>query len=805
MRHVLILPWLAVSLIIVGILPGLSKATSGNPVLILAPTTVDGGPISLSIQPYFGGHYKYGEWLPVRAIVRNDGPDVEAELQAIPPGESVTIYAVPAPLPAGARKEFTLYVLLPSFARTLTVKLVAGGKELAQARVSVTGLQNISYVVGVIAPDATPFGLLKGLELDDGRREVIVVPLSLSDLPDQAQALRTFDALILVDTDTTSLSPAQVQALMDWIESGGRLVLAGGPGVDRTLAGLPDDIRPEIMRREVLDGTHALATFAGPQVVGIPGEFVAALPRRGWGRVLVEHDARPLVCERRLGGGWITYLAFDPAMSPFREWAGMRAVWSALLAPGAAYPENRPPDISEAQMAAQRLAYTLTNLPSLDLPSVRWLGLWLAIYILVVGPANYLLLRRARRLDWAWLTIPGITLVFAGGAFGLGYQLRGSDLLINQISIVRKMYPDAPVLVRSYVGIFSPARRTYDVVIDGQALASPLISETQRWGGPFRPTRMTFVQGDPERVRGIQIDQWAMQGFQVERYDPPDRWEITADLSYEESSVTGEVSNGTPYDLTDAVVVVGQRYARLGDIPAGGKVSVNAKLRGDELARPPFPYVLFEEMRRGASPREMRVISLKQNLLGSIFDPGPERPGFPAAILLIGWAEESPIGVSIPNAPAAHLHTTLVLAAVPLPLDAGKVILPPGTIPARLVRFQGEAGWCGPGRVFIGPTGEAEMEYQLPPELMDANIEEITLAIATAVDASAGLPKAALYDWSSDEWIELEDLQRGVNTIQPADRFVHRDGAIRLRLSGEGFRGGDCLWYGVGVKAVREP
>ncbi|MBK8024645.1 MAG: hypothetical protein IPK19_25285 [Chloroflexi bacterium] len=45
---------------------------------------------------------------------------------------------------------------------------------------------------------------------------------------------------------------------------------------------------------------------------------------------------------------------------------------------------------------------------------------FLALYILLVGPANYFLLSRINRREWAWVTIPILILVFSALAHTLG-------------------------------------------------------------------------------------------------------------------------------------------------------------------------------------------------------------------------------------------------------------------------------------------------------------------------------------------------------------------------------------------------
>jgi len=46
-------------------------------------------------------------------------------------------------------------------------------------------------------------------------------------------------------------------------------------------------------------------------------------------------------------------------------------------------------------------------------PRLRWLILWLLIYILVIGPANFFLLLRSRGLEWGWISMCAVAALFA--------------------------------------------------------------------------------------------------------------------------------------------------------------------------------------------------------------------------------------------------------------------------------------------------------------------------------------------------------------------------------------------------------
>jgi hypothetical protein len=58
-------------------------------------------------------------------------------------------------------------------------------------------------------------------------------------------------------------------------------------------------------------------------------------------------------------------------------------------------------------------------------------------YIALIGPVNYLILRRLDRREWAWVTMPILIVGFAVGAYAFGSALRGSSVILNEVGIVR--------------------------------------------------------------------------------------------------------------------------------------------------------------------------------------------------------------------------------------------------------------------------------------------------------------------------------------------------------------------------------
>ncbi len=760
--------------------------------------------VTMKVEPYFGGHFKFGEWLPLHITLTNDGPPLRAEVRAdTTESGGQTTYSAAVELPTGARKRLTLYVQPPSFAQAIRVRLMEGDRELANQSVKVSVERNVHYLIGIIAPRPEAFAVLGGLALNPSstmngmpllQRSITRIPMSLSDVPDRVEGLRALDALIISDVDTSELTPDQAQALQAWVKQGGRLILGGGASAARTLAGLPEALVKDWRSHEgstEISSLEALGRFAENDV-RVPGPFVVIWPAAGY--TLIGQAGHALLAEKRLGEGHVNYAALDLSGSPFDAWAGASRFWEKLLTPGSAYPLNAPQDVSPRVMRSSSIYYALQNLPALELPSIRGLAGLLVVYIFLIGPVNYLVLRRIRKLEWGWITIFGLTVLFSVGAFALGASIRGGDVILNKISVLSFDAQGAASPVQSYLGIFSPERNAYTLNFPSRTLVMPITTESGQFGpwgpgGPANYAAVEIVQGEPTQVRGVQINQGAMQGFQMESPLPED-WSIESNLTLDGDRVHGTLVNHTSETLVDAVIVFNNRFIQLADLLPGQTQTLDQSWQ--QTSGTSFPYFLFESAFRNAGPTgPSRELQVRQQILESRYQSvnGPPQP--PDRPTLIGWMRGSPLDVQVADAQSASQQTSLVIAALKAQYPPGPIHLSQGTVPVRIVSLQGDAGICGPTNQVYMNNGSAILEFQLPEQLTTMRITRLALIMP------GGASTAELADRSGN-WVKLDSSQYGKNELTEPERFVSGDGVVRVRLSSSA--GVGCVQYDVDVE-----
>ncbi len=771
------------------------------PLLGVFPARAQSAAVTMSARAAFGGNFKYGEWLPLWAEIENPGPDLEAELQVnVASGMYSIFYNRAVSLPSGARKRVPVYVLPNNFSRVLEVRLVSGNQLLATTRINLLPQSNFTYLAGILSSQRGAIALLNGIQLNTPQRPKVIVDISLDDLPERAEGLASFDLLVLNDVDTSRLSAEQAAALQGWVQRGGRLVIGGGAGAARTLAGLPAALRPVSAPGSLEVGAAALAglgRFASTDAPQSPGSFVLALGTPADdARLLAGDSTRPLLVERRAHNGAVDWCALDLAAAPFEGWSGTLAFWQALAAPGSAFPLDLPQDMSVRQMRSGSMYGALTNIPSLDLPSVRSLSILLVAYVLLVGPVNYLTLRRLKRLHLAWISIPALTVLFAAAAFGIGFSLRGNDLVLNKIAII-EVLPDGPARVNSYIGLFSPRRQAYSIEVKDDGLVSPGEQYYYDMGAP--PQReMTIQQGNPTLVSGLAVNQWSMQSLMSE-----DTWAdfgaLTGDLRLEGDTLRGTVRNDTPYPLRDAVLAVNRRFQRLGDLAPGQEVAVElglANLNKDWNMSPSLSYGLYPEMFM-SSRQPPRHIMLKVNILDTLLESGPVSlmsaasfgagAGRMRSALLFGWIEQTIPDVSVRGQRITQVGTGLAYAQLDIRLPGeGRVAVPPGLAPGRLLESSSGMGWCTSAAVasaFMDNT-QVVFEYDLPLEASTMRLETLTLNIQRDNSVS-NIKSLEVYDWQREQWSSVDHRQASQIIIQDAANLVSPLGKVRVRLANE--------------------
>ncbi len=770
--------------------------------------------IDFQVEPAFEGNFKYGEWLPLWVTIENQGAAVEGTVQATmnTSGGAVS-FASQTSLPTGSRKQFPLYILPNNYSREIVVQLLSSEEEvLAESTITVAPNQNNYFLVGIIAPERGPISLLTTLQNENSSRKVIMFGLDIEEIPEFSVALDSLDVLVLNDTDTSQLSPQQNTAIQEWVQNGGQLIIGGGPGAEKTISGLSSTLAPLSINNVMeIDSLESLESYTESTPIRVLGPFLVNDASYQEGSSVLQQEETTLIQKWPLGNGQIFFVSLDLAGSPFDAWAGTVSFWENIFSSSPMYPMWYPADMSLRQLRMNNMYYPLTNQPSLDLPSIRGIGILLLIYIILVGPVNYLILRGVKKLHLAWVTIPILTVLFTGGAFGTAFLMRGNDILVNSISLI-DLYPDGSASLDSYVGVFSPSQETYTLEIEG----SPFLSLSN--GNYYDPwlsssaaptsaqTRM--IQGHPSKVTGLSVDQWSMQSFGIESITTQ-LGKIESNLILDQNKLTGTIINNLSTSVNDVVLVVGSSVNAIGDIEPGETVDIDIDIQqSNEIeVGSSVTYAILDELQ--LTDYSSREFELKRSILDAAYQPFGYwiGPGFgiqssdikdqiiTASTFLIGWIDQAPPEITIGSKSTTQNSMGMISYILPINLADGKYSLPPSMIAGALAEQPHDGGTCGgmSTNIYLG-SGDAIFDFSIPAALLNTSIENILVSTnSDPWDTQSSDHNISIYNWDEDTWLALSKDSSNQYTIANSEGLIDSNGTIRVKLSLENSNMGGCI------------
>ena len=566
---------------------------------------------------------------------------------------------------------------MPSAANSLTVELWDGDKLVAaQASGTLEVMADDAFLYGVVAPIAGEFDLLSGANGRFPRAEVAYV--DIADLPEITPVWNGLDMLILDDVDTAELTTEQRTALNSWLENGGQLLITGGAGWQKTTAVFADILPVAVSDVQSVDDLPELSKEFGVPFRDDGPYLLNNSTLQAGGELLLHQDGQPILARRAVGAGNIYFLALDPKLAPLLDWNGSPKLWEMLLDDQLEYPHQWNSGFRNFYAAET----AVNDLPSLALPSTVLLAFFLFSYIIAIGPLNYIVLRRRDKLARAWITIPAISIAFSVVAYFIGFQLKGNDNIINELSVATGRMGTETMQVESLVGLYSPRRGAHDLVFDYDTVAVPFENN----GGMTAGNVGAIERSADLAMEEVRVDIGGMETFTVQSYQPMPAISGQAALSRGDGDVQLEVTveNSSALSFENVTLLVGNRAYELDDFGENGRLTFNrtfSPLTVNLQTLLPFvpssdpPLLKNEEtILRTTNYYDDSTAFVRYNLLASI-EPEMSYGTTPLyhyrtdVVTLLAWADVSQLNASVADESANQYHTTLYLIDIPLTHD----------------------------------------------------------------------------------------------------------------------------------------
>jgi hypothetical protein len=374
------------------------------------------------------------------------------------------------------------------------------------------------------------------------------------------------------------------------------------------------------------------------------------------------------------------------------------------------------------------------------LPPVEGLLLLLLGYIILIGPVNYLVLRRLDRREWAWVTMPLLVAGFTIAAFAIGAALRGSDVIVNQLALVRAAPGTDAAQAQVYLGIFSPNRGSYDISVPGGALLSaPYSGEGFGFGGG---DGLDVVQGDPARVRALAVGYGTMRAIRADA--PVAAPRLEASLRLEGARVVGTIRNASDRTLVKPAIVLGTGVVVLADLAPGATANVDLRAAPDAFGRALSERIFGQQVFSpdGRATGSFLRDQVRRQVVDALtYDPFSGSSGtLPAdGPVLVAWGEPGLLPVLVAGQEPRTAGETLYY--LPLGLEAtGQVTFTPDLMRSSLVEVKAQFFNKGPFDLSLG-GGSVTLAYRPIP--VAGTLRATRLALGINLGMVGSLPGGA--------------------------------------------------------------
>ncbi len=541
---------------------------------------------------------------------------------------------------------------------TVSIREPGGGRQLAEPKRQsfVRKRDTSSYIVLSIGSRLPGFELPPDTAGVRGQKVELAVIDNPFLLPDRWYGYDGADLVVLATGSASVqnfLAPLftdpqhkpRLNALLEWVRRGGRLVVSVGqnasfaasfPVLQELLPmRLPEkDLTEQVKELPMEWHVHgvgekkaklnALSVKAGtfPVVNFVPHAD------RGARQIVPPADtlregSRRAVVQAPYGLGRVTLVGFDLDRSPFVDYEDRPKAWDLILRECGA---NRAPQsfnksnnfsyngISEDELANEMRQHA-DAFASVPVISFGWVAAFIVLYTLLIGPVEYYVLKKVfKRLELTWITFPIIVLTVSAIAYFSAYALKGSDMKVNKVDIVDIDPATDRVYGRTWFTVFSPRIDTYRLGIepapgwfaDGKAHGGALVdwtgSGTGRRGGLFRRSYQYGLAqpGDPATAQfsdglvDVPIQVWSTKAFAADWSAMTDKQSplITSDLVHppaQPANVVGTFTLNLPFkELQDVYLVYAGKAYKWDAIPTGVPVNAfldDAKVDGEWMTK----------------------------------------------------------------------------------------------------------------------------------------------------------------------------------------------------------------------------
>ncbi len=771
--------WIIIALgIILGTFMGLSIKVAGKfQNKTQNQLSVYSGDISMTIDYGYNQYAKYGRYMNVRADVTNEGTDFHGWFQVIAPKlDKNVFYRKEIMVESATTENISINIPLTDDTGILQVKLLDDdGKSVVEKEITIKiGNYQKEFYIGVLSDNTS--------RLDYARQVGSqVFYLDENNLAEDYLGLDLLDVIIINQFDTNRLSDLQIKAIQQWVYNGGSLVLGTGEYAKDTLAkfkdvfdiqyweeleeykltfGMNEDIL-ERLKRDIIKYDEARKLLAEtirqnkamyygysvmPEKDTALTEDAGILSPSGWVQDLLDKlkifpirkniihaslkDGVPKVMEKKhvlmeispYGYGNVQLFNLDMGVEVEQESFGI-AMYYSIMKNMSSTKRFQLDNEYYGNYVDYNVYNGMSYVDTENIPKVGKYLVILSIYVIVVGPALFIVLKKLDKRSLTWVLVPSFAVVFTALVYLVGSDTRINEPYAGYVEIL-SFEEENIVQDNVYFALTAPYNRKYKIDVDNKYGVVQLSDSNSRYMYSNRKSMepnldryLTAINYGTEKTT-LEVNRNAAFTpiYYYSKNHYPLENKITLDIHYDGNEVYGSITNGFSFDVTNALLKCDGFIINIGTIKKGETVYVKDKesqilTSRDDL----YTTTIINRIAGGTDKLSENTaeVNRRNNVFYHLLEPNMQ--GHSKENFLIGFIQgDEEHGVIGQLSEEMDVYGTKALS-VPFDVDhrKGNKAFVPSIAPFEEVEELGETPYYNYKNL---EGGMKTVEYQLPPD-----------------------------------------------------------------------------------------
>ncbi|MFP4698276.1 MAG: hypothetical protein ACLFMO_06180 [Eubacteriales bacterium] len=734
--------------------------------------------IEIEVTYGFEKNFKLGKDTPIIVEIENTSKDFDGEIEIEVPktNNEYVLYTKEINLPKDSKKQVVIPVNILSQTEEIQVRLKDNKTVVAKEKLKISSgrLSSNTILIGVLSDD---FNSLSYFHQQSTSNKIVLVKLDKEVLPDTVNGLEALDMIIINNYDTSSLTENQYNSLKQWLIQGRYMLIGTGPTYSKSLSVFDDEfLSGEILTSEKLETNFGYNEFS-------PIQLDIQNIRLKDGEDLFKDGA---VKKIKKGNGYISIAMFDLGLEPISSWENNSFFAQELIDRNISeqYKHNL---LMQENMDKNiyRIRDMLSVIPESKFQNTGKLVIIIILYIILIGPALYIVLKKLDKRYLIWIAVPVISFLFAFIIYYTSTSTRFNKPFINSGNII-KYNNEETSIKKTYTSIVSPYSSDLNIEIPAKYSIIPLSdnnyhSDIDNQRNNKKLHSKLRMEKEKTMIEIKDTGAFRPNYFTMESsYDFEGT--VTTDLKFNNLNLEGTISNNLGFDLEDVFIYGGLgSFSEIGDLKQGD-VKINQVLsKGHNVNVYNFVNILYPKRYNSITPNnnieEEIIIRQRSSLIEYEFENYSYDDS--NQFFIVGFTNE-PLeeNISINDQNFNQYETTMIIIPIELSFidDKGKVDFPSGHFKPT-VKSTSEMGDFDK-RMNLMFGNNIELEYSIDEDIIVESIQFNRFNSNNADDFGGEL---YIYSYESNSY-ELFDYINDTLDEDEINKYLNENNRMLIKL-----------------------